>query len=107
MEQNLYVGRAVSIGHGKRPAPLNRVRSAHVLPTRRELFELVGGIAAYAAAAPGIRPQEAAKRTSGFLKIGSRRMAYRDYGGVGHNLLALHGTFSRGATFDPLAVRTA
>lgn len=71
--------------------------------TRRELFGVMGGMAAYAVAGAGTQSLEAATKTTGFLKIGSRRIAYRDYGGVGPNLLALHGTFSRGATFDPLA----
>ena len=76
--------------------------------TRRELFGMIGGVAAYAAAATGTRPLEAAtKKTTAFLRIGSRRIAYRDYGGDGPNLLALHGTFSRGATFDRLAAALA
>lgn len=75
--------------------------------TRRELIGMVGGMAAYIAAVSRARPLEAAEKTTGFLTIGSRRIAYRDYGGVGPNLLALHGTFSRGATFDPLAAAFA
>lgn len=72
--------------------------------TRRELFTIMGGMAAYAATASAAPGQEtAAKKATGFLQFGSRRIAYRDYGGNGPNLLALHGTFSRSATFEPLA----
>ncbi|WP_027344408.1 alpha/beta fold hydrolase [Hamadaea tsunoensis] len=39
----------------------------------------------------------------GVLDVGGRRLAYRDFGGPGRFLLALHGHFAEGRTFAPLA----
>src|SRR5437763_811410 len=42
-------------------------------------------------------------RTSRIGRIGGRVVAWEDYGGAGRPLLALHGTFGRGAVFAGVA----